>query len=260
MNGGAGYHTSALVPPGGTAPRAVGDRCQVGRTHHEVHMHVAALIPTFNEAHTIQEVIARLRGTVAHVLVVDDGSTDGTAELARHAGAEVREHRANRGKGEALRTGLAWLEGRDFSHVLMLDGDLQHLPEEAPLLLAAAERTGADLVLGERRFRRDSMPASRYHANRIGSRALSWFVGTRLPDTQCGFRVIRTEALRGVNLRGRGFEIETEMLVKLARRGAHVTSVPVTAVYDRQVSKLRPVRDTTRTCFLAVYYRFIERV
>jgi hypothetical protein len=104
------------------------------------------------------------------------------------------------------------------------------------------------------------MPASRYHANRLGSRVLSWFVGVPLRDTQCGFRVFRLDALRGLTLTSSGYEIETEMLVKLRRRGGRVASVPVTAVYGTGRSKLRPVRDTTRTCFLAVYYRFLERV
>ncbi len=81
-----------------------------------------------------------------------------------------------------------------------------------------------------------------------------------LRDTQCGFRVFRLEALRGLPLRARGYDIETEMLVKLWRRGAALASVPISAVYAGQVSKLRPVRDTTRTCFLAVYYRYIERL
>ena len=82
----------------------------------------------------------------------------------------------------------------------------------------------------------------------------------RFSDTQCGFRVFRVDALRGISLRARGYDIETEMLVKLSRRRARITTVPVTAVYAGQRSKLRPVRDTTRTCFLAVYYRFIERI
>ena len=89
---------------------------------------------------------------------------------------------------------------------------------------------------------------------------LSWFVGSRFSDTQCGFRVVRVEALRGIPLRARGYDIETEMLVKLSRRRARITTVPVTAVYAGQRSKMRPVRDTTRTCFLAVYYRYIERI
>ena len=225
-----------------------------------VSIRAVAVIPAFNEAATIQQVVDGLRGKVAHILVVDDGSTDATARLARRAGAAVLEHGSNRGKGHAVRTAIEWVVARDFTHVLILDGDMQHLPGEAPLLLEAAARTGADVVLGERRFGRESMPASRYHANRLGSRALSWFVGVRFSDTQCGFRVFRVEALRGISLRARGYDIETEMLVKLSRRQARITTVPVTAVYASQRSKLRPVRDTTRTCFLAVYYRFIEHV
>ena len=147
-----------------------------------------------------------------------------------------------------------------FTHVLFIDGDMQHRPSEASRLLDAAERSGADLVLGERQFSRDGMPAARYHANRIGSRALSWFVGASVQDSQCGFRVCRLDALRDVRLKARGYEIETEMLIKLRRRGARMASVPITAVYAAERSKLRPVRDTTRTCFLAVYYRFLERI
>jgi glycosyltransferase involved in cell wall biosynthesis len=223
-------------------------------------LRAAALIPAFNEAGTIRAVLDGLRGLVDHALVVDDGSTDGTGAMAREGGAEVIVHPANEGKGRAIRTGLDALARAGFTHVLLLDGDMQHLPSEASGLLDEAAASGADLVLGERRFGRDRMPASRYHANRWGSRALSAFVGVPIRDTQCGFRVVRLEALRGLALRARGYDIETEMLVKLRRRGARITSVPVTAVYTGQPSKLRPVRDTTRTCFLAVYYRYIERL
>jgi len=221
---------------------------------------VVAVVPAFNEAGTVDRVIAGLRDVVDHVLVVDDGSMDATAAVARSAGAEVIEHGGNRGKGHAIRTGIAALAKGSFTHVLLLDADMQHLPSEAPRLLEAAARTGADVVLGERQFDRASMPASRYQANRVGSRALSWFVGTQFQDTQCGYRLVRLTALEGITLHARGYEIETEMLVKLARRGARMTTVPVTAVYAGQPSKLRPVRDTTKTCFLAVYYRFIERM
>jgi glycosyltransferase involved in cell wall biosynthesis len=220
----------------------------------------AALIPAFNEAHSIARVVAGVSGCVAHVIVVDDGSTDGTAERARAAGAEVITHPVNQGKGTAIRTGLARALAADFTHVLMLDGDMQHLPEEAPALLDAASRTGADVVLGERVFSRARMPASRYHANRVGSRVLSWFIGTAVQDTQCGFRVFRADALRPLRLTASGYEVETEMLVKVRRRGGRVCRVPISAVYNGQTSKLRPMRDTTRTCFLAVYYRFIERI
>ena len=223
-------------------------------------MRVQALIPAFNEAATIATVVTGISAHVAAICVIDDGSTDGTAEAARRAGADVLANPGGRGKGEAVRAGLARVLDGDCTHVLLLDGDLQHLPEEAPLLIAEAARTGADVVLGERRFDRRAMPASRYHANRIGSLALSKFVGVPIRDTQCGFRLFKIAALRGLRLRARGYEIETEMLVKLRRRGARIASVPITAVYAGQRSKLRPVRDTTKTCFLAVYYRFLERL
>jgi glycosyltransferase involved in cell wall biosynthesis len=194
------------------------------------------------------------------VLVVDDGSTDGTAAAARAAGAEVLSLSPNQGKGSAIRAGLARVMAGPFTHVLLLDGDMQHLPGEASRLLDAAVRTDADLVLGERQFSRAGMPPARFHANRLGSLALSWFVGSPVRDSQCGFRVCRLDALRGLPLRSRGYDIETEMLVKLRRRGARLAGVPVSAVYAAERSKLRPVRDTTRTCFLAVFYQFLERL
>ncbi len=220
----------------------------------------AAVIPAFDEAGSIAQVVAGVRGAVDHVIVVDDGSSDQTAERARAAGAEVIVHGVNRGKGNAVRSGLARVFGGEFTHVLLLDGDMQHLPEEAASLVDQAVRSGADVVLGQRRFDRERMPPSRYHANRIGSRVLSWFVGVPVEDTQCGFRVFRVDALRPLHLNATKYEIETEMLVKVRRRGGRVETVPVTAVYAGQKSKLRPVPDTTRTCFLAVYYRFLERL
>jgi glycosyltransferase involved in cell wall biosynthesis len=221
-------------------------------------LNVAALIPAYNEASTIGDVVRGVRPFVSRVLVVDDGSIDGTADEARAAGACVIAHAANQGKGRAVRTGLENLLGGDITHVLLLDGDMQHLPQETPRLLDAAASTGADVVIGERRFDPAGMPASRYHANRIGSRALSRFVGVPVDDTQCGFRLFRAEALRRMRLSASGYDIETEMLIKLRRLHGRVASVPVSAVYDGRRSKLRPIRDTTRTCFLAVYYRFLQ--
>lgn len=221
-------------------------------------MKIAALVPAYNEAATIADVVRGVQPFVSQVLVVDDGSIDGTAEAARGAGARVVAHATNRGKGHAVRTGLTHLLSGDITHVVLLDGDMQHLPHETPRLLDAARATEADVVIGERRFDPAGMPASRYHANRIGSRALSRFVGVPVDDTQCGFRVFRAETLRKMRLSARGYDIETEMLIKLRRLGGRVASVPVSAVYSDRRSKLRPIRDTTRTCFLAVYYRFLQ--
>jgi glycosyltransferase involved in cell wall biosynthesis len=221
-------------------------------------MTVCALIPAFNEAATIAEVVTGVRPHVQAVVVVDDGSADETAARAEAAGARVIRHAENRGKGHAVRSGLAQILALDFSHVLLMDGDGQHRPEDVPKMLQAARERDADLVVGARVFDKAQMPRSRYYSNTIGSRALSSFIGSPIEDSQSGFRLIRCDALRGLTLTATGYEIETEMLIKLARKGVRMTSVPVTLSYGAK-SKLRPIRDTTRTCFLAVYYRFLSR-
>lgn len=221
-------------------------------------MNVHALIPAYNEADTVGDVVRGLAHIVDAITVVDDGSTDRTSERARVAGAAVIRHETQSGKGTAVRTGLGAILPTSCTHVLLIDADLQHKPGESQRLIDVARTTDATLVIGERQFVREGMPASRYHTNRIGSRALSAFVGVPVADTQCGFRLFKADALRGLRLTARGYEIETEMLVKVRRRGGTVASAPVSAVYNGRPSRLRPIRDTTKTCFLAVYYRFLE--
>ena len=221
---------------------------------------VHAVVPAYNEEHTIALVVQGVQPFTTAVTVVDDGSEDRTGEVAASAGATVIRLPENSGKGSAIRAGIRHALAGDCTHVLFLDGDLQHVPAEAARLIDTAIHTGADLVVGERQFDRSITPASRFHANRLGSRALSAFMGVRVLDTQCGFRVFTARALRGMQLSARGYEIETEMIVKVGRQGGRIARVPVTSVYGAQRSKLKPVRDTTKTCFLAVYYRYIEPV
>lgn len=222
-------------------------------------MKVVALVPAHNEARTITAVVQGALAHVAQVVVVDDGSSDGTADLATAAGADVIRLGRNAGKGTAIRAGLAAILAGDATHVLFMDGDLQHRPDEIPGLVAEARTSGAAMVVGERVFVRERMPASRYWANVIGSWALATLMGVDLRDTQSGFRLVRSDALRSVDLEARGYEFETELVVKLARRKAKLARVPITAVYAGEKSKLRPVRDTTRNVLLALVYRFARR-
>jgi len=220
---------------------------------------ICALIAAFNEEETIEQVVGGVRRHTSDVLVVDDGSTDRTAERARGAGAVVLRHPANRGKGAAIRTGLARLLQGPHTHVLFIDGDLQHDPEDIPRLLSAAAHQQCDVVIAERSFAKGAMPTARLYSNRIGSRILSRFIGTEVSDSQSGFRLVRTDCLRPLTLTATGYEIETEMLIKLARRHASLSRVSIAARYHDSRSKLRSVRDTFRTCMLAVHYRYLSR-
>jgi glycosyltransferase involved in cell wall biosynthesis len=218
---------------------------------------ICALIAAYNEERHVADVV---RGTARHVravVVVDDGSTDATASRASSAGATVLTHRHNQGKGCAIRTGLAHALREPFSHVLLLDADLQHDPDEIPKLIECAEHGAGDFVVGEREFSKTAMPAPRFYSNVIGSRILSYLVGARIGDSQSGFRLIRSELLRQVELTATGYEIETEMIIKLVRAGARIERVTVSRLaYQNARSHMRPVRDTFRTCMLALRYRY----
>ena len=221
-------------------------------------MKVCALIAAFNEEATIATVVAGVRRHTPDVVVVDDGSSDRTGEQAAAAGATVVWHAQNRGKGAAIRTGLAHALAGPHTHVLFIDGDLQHDPGDVPKLLSAGERTGCDLVIAERLFVKGSMPTARFYSNRIGSRILSRFIGLEVSDSQSGFRLARADCLRRLRLTATGYEIETEMLIKLLRRRASLCRISIPARYDGSRSKLRSVRDTIRTCLMAVWYRYLE--
>ena len=221
---------------------------------------VCAVIAAYNEGRSVADVI---RGTALHVsevVVVDDGSIDETAERAREAGALILSHARNLGKGCAVRTGLEYALKRPYSHVLFLDADLQHDPAEIPKLTAMATTGKGDFVLGERELKKEAMPLARFYSNVIGSRILSRFIGTTVADSQSGFRLIRSDLLREIRFTATGYEIETEMLIKLVGAGATLERVPVQRLrYDGAESKIRPFRDTFRTCMLAVQYRYLSR-
>lgn len=221
-------------------------------------MSVCALIAAFDEEATVADVVRGVRRFVPDVIVVDDGSSDDTSGRARDAGARVLRHATNMGKGAAVRTGLTEVLAGPWTDVLLIDADLQHHPDDIPRLVEAAGTTGADVVIAERAFTRGQMPTARFYSNRIGSRILSAFIGTPVADSQSGFRLVRTECLRGVTLTATRYELETEMLIKLTRRGASLCRLSVPARYDGASSKLRSFRDTFRTCMLAVWYRYLE--
>ena len=222
-------------------------------------MRTCALIPAFNEAPYIAKVVERTRQYVAEVVVIDDGSSDGTADLARNAGATCLQLPRNSGKASGLRTGITFAREHKFTHVITLDGDGQHSPEDIPIMIRVAEETGADLIIGARSFDRSRMPGPRYFSNVIGSRLASALVGHQIRDSQCGFRLFRLDKLDGAKLRSRCYELEMEILIKMARSGCTIAHVPIRTVYDagQARSKMKPVRDTVRVCLWSLAFRFL---
>lgn len=207
---------------------------------------VAAIIPAYLEEKHIADVAQRTLKQLDHVLVIDDGSPDGTAASARNGGAEVIVHPRNIGKGESIKTGLRhWLD-RNLLYVVILDGDGQHLPEEIPRFLDAASSSRAELLVGTRMSDVGEMPLVRRLVNRYMSKKISLLCGQPIPDTQCGFRMMH-RSLIPILLGGAArFDYETEMLILASRKGCRIESVPITTVYSDEVSSIHPVRDTIR--------------
>ncbi len=207
-------------------------------------MRVVALVPAYQAAAHLGEVLLRLRALdpAPPVLVVDDGSRDATAEVARQFGARVLSFAANRGKGHALIAGFAALA--EYDGVVTLDADGQHPPECFPEFVKRAE-AGADLVLG-RRARTEAMPPQRRFANGLSSRVVSWLAGQKVSDSQCGYRLYRRAVLATTPLTPGRYEVETEVAVRAARLGFRVAEVEIPTVYGTEQSQIRALRDVPR--------------
>jgi len=224
----------------------------------QIQVHTAAIIPAYQDEKHIGDIVRRTRERLGHVLVIDDGSTDQTAQCAREAGAEVIVHDENRGKGEALKTGLGHWFDQEVTWVILLDSDGQHLPEEVDrFLAAAAAATQPSFFIGNRMNDLAGMPFIRRVVNRYMSRRISRVCGQEIPDTQCGFRMLDRQLIPELLGGGHRFDYETEVLIIASRKGYRIESVPITTVYTDQVSKIHPMRDAIR--FFKMMWRYRKR-
>lgn len=220
------------------------------------------LIPTYNNAGTIAGVVRRALDQGLSVIVVDDGSTDGTSAALAGLDATVLRQDPNRGKGIALRTGLRAARERGFRYAVTLDADGQHYPEDVPALLAAGgPRT---LVVGSRNLSADGMPSGNTFANKFSNFWFALQTLHRLPDTQTGFRLYPLESLPPLWLMTARYEAELTLLVFSAWRGLRLIPVPVRVAYpEDRVSHFRPLADFSRIsllntglCLLALVYGY----
>src|SRR4051812_1518822 len=235
-------------------------------TQMDIRSQTAAVIPAYEDEKHIGDIVRRTRKQLDHVLVVDDGSTDQTAQRARDAGAEVIVHDQNQGKGEAIKSGLAhWFgaaspspvrEHREITWAVLLDSDGQHLPEEIDRFLsAAASATQPTFFIGNRMNDVARMPLIRCVVNRYMSSQISKVCGQRVPDTQCGFRMVDRRLAPDLLSGGHRFDYDTEVLIIARRKGYRIESVPISTVYSDEVSKIHPMRDALRFFKMMQRYR-----
>ncbi|HYS19475.1 MAG TPA: glycosyltransferase family 2 protein [Gemmatimonadales bacterium] len=221
-------------------------------------LRITVVVPAFQAAASVGEVVARTRASVpaARVIVVDDGSSDGTGSVAAAAGASVVRHDTNRGKGAALRSGVAQVatgQGGGGSVIVTLDSDGQHPPEEIPRLVAPIAEGQADLVLGARE-RTAAMPLGRRLTNRLSAALASRIGGQSIPDAQTGFRAFTAEIAALVRPPESHYEYEAAFLLEALARRVRVASIPIPTVYHGAPSHFRTVADTWRLARIFARY------
>ncbi len=214
----------------------------------------AVVIPAFNAERFIADVVQRVSEIVPkeRVIVVDDGSMDETANAARSAGAAVLDHEENQGKGMALHTGILEAARLGMEFAITLDADGQHNPTEINAFVEKQAQTGADIIVGDRMSDRKDMPGIRIFANTATSWFLTLRTGTPIPDSQNGYRMIRTSLYKSLKLKAKRYDAESEVLIRAAKAGAKIESVPTETIYGTEVSSVNPVIDTLRFLRMAV--------
>jgi glycosyltransferase involved in cell wall biosynthesis len=193
---------------------------------------LSIVVPAYNEEHTVGDIISRLKtilrrsSLTSEIVVVDDCSRDGTAEISRSKKAKVYSLKRHMGKGYALRAGFSKAKGEI---IVTIDSDGSNRPEELPLLLTPILQDKADLVIGSRFSRKKPTSGKKFNAAgvRIFNLIIRILTGAEVSDSQSGYRAMKSVVLESIVLKSGEYEIESEMLVKIARRGFRVTEVPV---------------------------------
>ncbi len=216
-------------------------------------MKICVVIPSYNEANTIGSLVKKICQQGLDALVIDDGSYDNTSGIAQECGAVVLRNLNNEGKGASLIKGFHYVLSKDFDAVITMDGDGQHLPEEIPYFIRLAEYSDSGIIIGNRMSKGKNMPLVRILTNKLMSLFISFLTKQNIPDTQCGFRLIKKYVLEKIKLQTSKYEIESEIIIKASRLGFKIEHVPIKTIYKSERSKINPVIDTLR------FIKFIAR-
>ena len=206
-----------------------------------------AVIPAFNADSSLEKLIPAVLGFRHDILVVDDGSRDDTPNVAIKYKLELISHPRNRGKGAALKSGFNYAIENGYEAVITLDADGQHNPLDIPRFIESHENTGADLIIGSRAQSKTGMPPDRRLSNFLTSKILSLFLGMKIEDSQCGYRLMTTNLLNQVELKSEQFELESEIIIKAARQGFKIRFIPIKVRYSLNIkSSMNRLADTLR--------------
>ncbi len=207
---------------------------------------IAVVIPAYREGERIARVVKAIKSFVPTVVVVDDCSPDNTSDEAHAAGAIVVRHEVNKGKGAALKTAFKKLAELGYDYGITMDGDGQHDPQHLPSFIKEIKESNATMVIGNRFSNAQGMPKVRWLVNRSMSWIISRICRCSIPDTQCGYRAIAVANPCVTAAKSDHFDYESEVLILIARDKGVIRSVPVKTIYQGEVSKIRPLRDTVR--------------
>ncbi|MBF0330630.1 MAG: glycosyltransferase family 2 protein [Candidatus Omnitrophica bacterium] len=219
---------------------------------------ICILIPAYNEARTIADVVKYVRSKGLDVLVVDDGSSDNSAQLAKDAGATVLVNFKNQGKGFSMQRGFDYIISRDYDALITMDADGQHAVDDLDGFINLYNSARPDVICGNRMQEHKDMPFVRLLTNKVMSGLISLVCRQKVYDSQCGYRLIRCEVLRNVQLSSTAFEIESEVLIKASKKHFRIASVPVQTIYGQEVSKINPFFDTARFIVYIVREMFVR--
>lgn len=210
-------------------------------------MKVCCIIPAYQESQHIAQVVSTTKQYIDCVFVIDDGSTDGTGDIASKNGGIVVRHPRNIGKGAALRTGFQKALRTGCDIIITLDGDGQHDPNLIPRFLKKIQKENADVVVGSRYATlAETMPFLRKLSNLMTSRLLRIFFRLPITDSQSGYRAFSRRILEWITVRDNGFAAETEILIDAKRAGGTFAEVPISTIYGDEESKIRAHRDIAR--------------